>query len=90
MGYLVTALAFLIQVVFGIYIFLLVLRFLLYWARVDFTHPISQFVYTLTNPPLRPLHKFIPQWRGIDFATVLLMLLLQMCEIFLRYTLAGY
>ncbi|MBI3575149.1 MAG: YggT family protein, partial [Gammaproteobacteria bacterium] len=49
------------------------LRFLLQLVRADFYNPISQFLVTLTNPPLRPLRRLIPGLWGIDLASVLLL-----------------
>ena len=46
------------------YMTIVLLRFLLQLARADFYNPISQFVVKATNPPLRPLRRFIPGWGG--------------------------
>lgn len=77
---LLKAAAFLIDISFGIYIFLLMLRFLAQWARVDFTHPLAQFLYVATNPPLRPLRRFVPHWRGLELSALVLMLVLQLIK----------
>lgn len=82
-GYFSEAIRFLITVIFDIYILAVVLRFLLQVVRADFYNPISQLLVTITNPPLRPLRRFIPGYRGIDLASVVLMLLLKAIEIFL-------
>ena len=74
---------FLIQTVFGLYILAVMLRFLLQWVRADFYNPISQFIVKITNPPIRPLRRVIPGWGGIDLASVLLLIILQMAELFL-------
>ncbi len=74
---------FLIQTLFGLYILAVMLRFLLQWVRADFYNPVSQFLVKVTNPPLKPLRRVIPGFWGIDVAAVVLMLLLQMLELFL-------
>lgn len=74
---------FLIQTVFGLYILAVMLRFLLQWVRADFYNPISQFIVKITNPPIKPLRRVIPGWGGIDLASVLLLIILQMAELFL-------
>lgn len=71
---------FLISALFGAYILALMLRFLFQWVRADFSNPISQFIYKITNPPLIPLRRFIPGYRGIDFAAVVLLIVLQNSE----------
>lgn len=82
-GYFSQALRFLITVLFDTYILAVVLRFLLQMVRADFYNPLSQLLVTVTNPPLRPLRRVIPGYRGIDLASVVLMLLLKTIEIFL-------
>jgi YggT family protein len=73
----------LIQTVFGLYVLAVMLRLLLQWVRADFYNPLSQFIVKITNPPLRPLRRVIPGWGGIDLASVLLLIALQMAELFL-------
>jgi len=86
----ITALVFLINTVFGIYILLIMLRFLLQWLRVGFRNdPILRLLLRLTNPPLRLLYNFIPGWRDIDFAAIVLMLTLKMLELSLIAWLYG-
>jgi len=88
-GYFPTAGAFLITIVFGFYILSIMLRFLLQAVRADFYNPLSQFLVKITNPPLRPLRRIIPGLGGLDMAAVVLMLALQMLEMFLLTWLAG-
>lgn len=83
MGYLAQAGAFLIDVVFGIAIFILMLRFLIQWTNVGFNHPLTQFLYQATNPVLAPLQRVIPRWGRVDLACLLLMLALKMLSILL-------
>ena len=69
---------FLIDVIFGLYIFAVLLRFLLQLVRADFYNPLCQAIVTVTNPPLRPMRRVIPAVAGIDSASVILLLGLQM------------
>ncbi|MEA3643742.1 MAG: YggT family protein, partial [Lamprobacter sp.] len=71
-AYFTNPLIFLVKTLFGLYITLVVIRFLLQWARADFYNPISQFVVKLTSPVLRPLRKVIPGYAGLDLSTVVL------------------
>jgi YggT family protein len=75
------ALVFLINTVFGIYILFVVLRFLLAWVRADFYNPISQAIVKITNPALLPLRRLIPGYGGVDWSSVVLMLLLKIVEL---------
>lgn len=88
-SYFTNPLEFLIQTLVGLYILCVMLRFLLQWVHADFYNPISQFLVKVTNPPLRPLRRFIPGWGGIDIASIVLMLLLQMGALLLITVLRG-
>ena len=59
------------------YITLVILRFILQVSRADFYNPISQFIVKATNPLLIPLRRLIPGFRGIDFASLVLAVILQ-------------
>ncbi|WP_166269705.1 YggT family protein [Marinobacter caseinilyticus] len=67
-----------LQIVSTFYLTIVLLRFLLQLARADFYNPICQFVVKATNPPLRPLRKVIPGWGGLDGASLVLAILVQM------------
>ena len=73
----------LVQFVFGLYLVIVMLRFLLQIVRADFYNPISQAIVQLTNPPLRLLRKFIPGFAGIDWPSIVLLLIVQSLEIIL-------
>lgn len=88
-SYLLNPIEFLINTLFGLYILIVMVRFLLQQVRADFYNPISQFVVKLTNPPLKPLRRIIPGWGGIDIASLLLMLLLQLVSLGLILLLRG-
>ena len=88
--YLNNAGVFLIQTLFGFYILVVMLRFLLQWARADFYNPLVQFLVKLTNPPLLPLRRFIPGFMGLDMAAVVLMLALQIVELMLVLSMSGH
>ena len=78
MGYFANAGLFLLNVIFGLYIFAVLLRFLLQLVRADFYNPIAQFLVAITNPPLKPLRRVIPGLFGIDVASVVLLVLLEL------------
>lgn len=72
---------FLINVAFSIYIFIVLTRFVLQLARADFYNPISQFVLRATNPLLAPLRRIIPGWRGLDIASLVLVVILIIAKV---------
>ncbi len=79
----------LIQTLFGLYILVVLLRFLLQLVRADFYNPISQFIVKATQPPLGPMRRIIPGFGGIDLASLVLMFLLQCAEIWLLSVIDG-
>lgn len=81
MKYLLEAGITLVQFVVGIYLMLVLLRFLFQLVRADFYNPISQAIVTVTNPPLRILRKFVPGFAGVDWPSVILLFGVQAIEI---------
>ncbi|MGH8283853.1 MAG: YggT family protein [Gammaproteobacteria bacterium] len=75
------ALVFLVNILFGLYTAAVMLRFLLQWVRADFYNPICQAIVKLTNPLLYPLRRIIPGWRGLDFAAVVLVIIIQVINV---------
>lgn len=71
-GYLSTPAVFLVQVIFGLYATLVLLRFLLQMVRADFYNPLSQFIVKATAPALNPLRRVIPGVAGVDTASLVL------------------
>jgi len=88
-GYFTSAGVFVLDTVFGLYIGAVLLRLLLQWVRADFYNPLSQAVVKLTNPVLRPLRRYIPALGRIDTASVVLLTLLQMLNLWLAIALTG-
>jgi YggT family protein len=76
----------LVEFFFYAYILIVMLRFLLQLVRADFYNPLSQFIVKATNPILIPLRKIIPGFFGIDFASLILAIVLQM----LAFQLLGF
>ena len=88
-SYVGNAATFLIETLFGLYILIVMLRFLLQWTRADFYNPVSQFIVKATQPPLAPLRKIIPGFGGLDMAAVVFMFVLKLAELWLITGLLG-
>jgi YggT family protein len=80
---------FIIGVLFGIYILLVVMRFLLQWVQADFYNPVSQLIMKATQPVLAPLRRYVPSVAGLDTASLLLMFVLQLIELWLSAAIIG-
>jgi len=63
---------FLIEMLFGFFVYLLLLRFYMQWLRAPFRNPIGEFVAALTNWMVLPVRRVIPGLLGLDLATLLL------------------
>ena len=74
---LATALAFLIDVVFGLITYALLLRLVMQLMRAPFRNPLGQALMALTDWAVKPLRKALPGWRGIDWASVVAVYLSQ-------------
>ena len=72
---------FLISTISSFYITIVMLRFLFQLVRAEFYNPVSQFIVKATNPLLVPLRHIIPGVFGIDSASIVLALLLQIVTI---------
>ncbi len=80
-NYLANPLVFLIQILFGAYTLIVMLRFILQLVKADFYNPVSQFVVKVTTPLLRPLRRIIPSMGGMDVASIALMWLVKSVEL---------
>lgn len=74
----------------SVYLTFVILRFLLQLFRADYYNPISKAVVKMTNPLLIPLRKIIPGFFGIDFAGIVLALLVQAFILQLILFIAGF
>lgn len=72
------ALFFVFKTLLNLYLLTYLLRFLLQWSRADFHNPLSQFILRVTDPVVRPLRRVVPAWRGLDLASLVALLLLQL------------
>ena len=81
--------ALILNVLGGLYLLAVLLRFLLQVAKADFYNPVSQAVVKITDPMVRILRRLIPGYRGIDFSSLLLALLIEAVAICALITLDG-
>ncbi|MCR9213357.1 MAG: YggT family protein [Proteobacteria bacterium] len=84
----------LISSVITIFIWLLIANAILSWlvafnvvnTQNQFVSAVGNFLYRITEPPLRPIRKIIPTFGGLDVSPIVLILLL----IFLRNLMFEY
>lgn len=85
-----TAAIYVIQTLGSLYLLIVLLRFILQMVRADFYNPMSQFIVRATQPLLRPLRKVIPGFGGVDLASLVLAILVQMLLMVITLILMGY
>jgi len=88
-SYFTNPLVFLVQVIFGLYALIVMLRFLLQIVRADFYNPLSQFIVKVTSPVLNPLRKVVPSVGGKDTASLVLAWLVLTIELMLTFLILG-
>lgn len=72
------ALVFIIRTLVDLYIITFVLRIIMQWVRVDFRNPLTQFILRITNPLVIPLRRFVPPIGGLDTATLIVVVVLEL------------
>jgi YggT family protein len=71
------ALRFLLNVVFGLFVYTALLRFIMQCMRAPFRNPIGQAVTALTDWSVKPMRKILPGFGGYDWASLVVAWLLQ-------------
>jgi len=83
-----TAAIYILQTLGSLYLLIVLLRFVLQLVRADFYNPLSQFTVKATQPLLRPLRRIIPGFGGVDLASLVLAILVQLVMMGLTMLLA--
>ncbi len=81
MIYLQQALIFLISTLVQLYCLVVLLRFLFQCFHINFSHPLAQFVFRVTNPPLHLFQKVLPRTGRFDIASLVLIVFLKAFEL---------
>jgi YggT family protein len=83
------AIVFLADAIVGFFCFLFLLRFYMQAFRVSFGNPFGHFAVALTNWAVKPLRRVVPGMFGLDMASLLMALVLQLALIALILALGG-
>ena len=87
-GYFLSALATLVDIVLGGYIWIVVGRAILSWVNPDPYNPIVRFLHDVTEPLLSRIRRLIPiSGGGMDFSPMILILAIYFLMSFLVPTL---
>ena len=74
------AIAFLVSLLFDVYIIILILRFLAQKLGASYHNSFSQLLIKLTNLFVTPLQRVIPGFKGFDLAILFLIILFEVLE----------
>ncbi|WP_422911024.1 YggT family protein [Pseudomonas sp. MAC6] len=85
-----SAAVYILQTIGSLYLLIVLLRFILQLVRADFYNPLSQFIVRATHPLLKPLRKVIPSFAGLDLASLVLAIVVQLVLMALTLMLLGY
>jgi len=78
MGILFESLISVVNLVFQVYLFIVIGRALISWVNPDPYNPIVRFLHNATDPVLYRIRRLIPlQFGGFDFSPILLILALE-------------
>lgn len=86
----------LISTVISLYIWILIASAVFSWliafnvlnTHNRFVYAVTDFLYRITEPALRPIRRFVPLLGGIDISPVVLILLLMFIRDFLLFDVA--
>ncbi|MVW74332.1 YggT family protein [Pseudomonas xionganensis] len=85
-----TAAVYILQTIGGLYLLIVLLRFILQLVRANFYNPLCQFIVRATQPLLQPLRRLIPSIGGLDTASLVLAIIVQLVLMALTLMLLGY
>ena len=82
-NYFFIALANLVNLVIGAYIWIIIARAIISWVSPDPYNPIVRFLYRITEPVLRPVRERLPIAMGLDFSPMIVIFVLYFLKEFL-------
>jgi len=80
----------LIDTLFGLFVYVLLIRFYMQVFRAPFRNPVGQFVLAISNWMVLPARRLIPGLKGMDLSTLVLAWLLEILASLLGLWLRGY
>jgi YggT family protein len=78
-----SAVAYVIEILLNIYMWIVIARALLSWVNPDPYNPIVNFLYRATEPVLCRVRRIIPDLGGIDLSPLIVLLIIYFLKEFL-------
>jgi len=82
-GNLLQAIAFILETVLTIYMWIIIITALLSWVNPDPYNPIVRFLYSVTEPVLRPIRRRLNFSMGIDISPIIVILVIMFTKYFI-------
>ena len=80
-NYFSDATIYLANVVLGTYGFIIMIRLVLQLVEADFYNPICKAIHSITNPVLKPVRAFLPHFKRIDSASLLMVIVFEIIAV---------
>ena len=77
------AVAYVIEILLNIYMWIVIARALISWVNPDPHNPIVNFLYRATEPVLSRVRRIIPDLGGIDLSPLIVLLIIYFLKEFL-------
>jgi YggT family protein len=82
-GNLLHAIAFILDTVLYLYMWIIIIAALITWVNPDPYNPVVRFLYSVTDPVLRPIRRRIGIAMGIDISPLIVILIILFIRKFL-------
>jgi YggT family protein len=82
-GNLFHAVAFILDSILSIYMWIIIISALISWVNPDPYNPIVRFLHTVTDPVLRPVRKRLGMAMGIDISPLIVILIIMFIKHFI-------
>ena len=86
-GNLLEAIAFILNSALTIYMWIIIISSLLTWVNPDPYNPIVRFLYSVTDPVLRPIRRRLGMAMGIDISPLIVIFAIMFARSFIVKTL---
>ena len=89
MPYIQNATSFIVETIFNLALYIVLLRFWMQWVRADFRNEFGQFIIKATNPVVIPLRRIIPSIGKVDTATVIFAIAIAILKVVALFLIFG-
>jgi len=77
------AVGYILNTILTIYMWIIIISALLSWVNPDPYNPIVRFLYSVTEPVLRPIRRRLGISMGIDFSPMIVILIIMFLKYFI-------